>query len=180
VSASAFPKLRSHRVFVSVGHVLTPISSSACSVCSFLFFFTSINIFFFCLFLHIAYDRFAIMAYIQTQILVSRLKVPADETSHFPRSSAWSQKKQEQSKNKARQDERLLPSHPAIEEEAGRCCPRCLINIFCFQQDRSTCRRVLGYDRRRQNIRIHHMQETKPPVSGADGRANGRGRRRRL
>jgi hypothetical protein len=31
--------------FVSVGHVWTPISSSACSVCSFLFFFTSINIF---------------------------------------------------------------------------------------------------------------------------------------
>jgi hypothetical protein len=30
--------------FVSVGHVWTPISSSACSVCSFLFFFTSINI----------------------------------------------------------------------------------------------------------------------------------------
>jgi hypothetical protein len=27
-----------------------------------------------CLFLHIAYDRFAIMVYIQTQILVSRLK----------------------------------------------------------------------------------------------------------
>jgi hypothetical protein len=31
--------------FVSVGHVWTPIGSSACSVCSFLFFFTSINIF---------------------------------------------------------------------------------------------------------------------------------------
>jgi hypothetical protein len=31
--------------FVSVSHVWTPISSSACSVCSFLFFFTSINIF---------------------------------------------------------------------------------------------------------------------------------------
>jgi RNase adaptor protein for sRNA GlmZ degradation len=31
--------------FVSVGHVWTPISSSACSVCSFLFFFTLINIF---------------------------------------------------------------------------------------------------------------------------------------
>jgi hypothetical protein len=30
---------------VSVGHVRTPITSSACSVCSFLFFFTSINIF---------------------------------------------------------------------------------------------------------------------------------------
>jgi hypothetical protein len=32
------------------------------------------------------------------------LKVPADETSHFPRSSAWSQNKPKQSKNKARQD----------------------------------------------------------------------------
>jgi hypothetical protein len=31
--------------FVFVDHALTPISSSACSVCSFLFFFTSINIF---------------------------------------------------------------------------------------------------------------------------------------
>jgi hypothetical protein len=31
--------------FVSVGHVWTPIGSSACAVCSFLFFFTSINIF---------------------------------------------------------------------------------------------------------------------------------------
>jgi hypothetical protein len=30
--------------FVSMGHMWTPISSSACSVCSFLFF-TSINIF---------------------------------------------------------------------------------------------------------------------------------------
>jgi hypothetical protein len=29
----------------SVSHVWTPISSSACSVCSFLFFLTSINIF---------------------------------------------------------------------------------------------------------------------------------------
>jgi hypothetical protein len=32
VSASAFPKLSSHRESVSVGHVRTPISSSACSV----------------------------------------------------------------------------------------------------------------------------------------------------
>jgi hypothetical protein len=32
-------------VFVSVGRVWTPIGSSACSVCSFLVFFTSINIF---------------------------------------------------------------------------------------------------------------------------------------
>jgi hypothetical protein len=31
--------------FVSVGHVWAPISSSACSVYSFFFFFTSINIF---------------------------------------------------------------------------------------------------------------------------------------
>jgi hypothetical protein len=60
-----------------------------------------------------------------TQVLVSRPKTPADETSHFPRSSAWSQtnKTKTNKQRKARQGGRHPPSHPAMEEEAGRWCP---------------------------------------------------------
>jgi hypothetical protein len=76
------------------------------------------------------------MAYMYTEFLpppgLGHWPWPADEAS--PRcSSAWSRHKQKNKRKeiKAGQDERLLPSHPAIEEEeAGRCCEQGWLTAF--------------------------------------------------
>jgi hypothetical protein len=65
------------------------------------------------LFLHLAYDRFCDHGIYKPKSSSPGLKVPADETSHFPRSSAWSKNKQKQKQKKSKT--RRKSSFPLIQ-----------------------------------------------------------------